>query len=416
MLQIASIRKNISCQLGDDLGGYGNGIAAVAKHDDLYLHCLYLNDGKKKVLVLSYDLVGIDLPDLVHIREIAKSVLGLPQEDVLISTTHNHSGPQTRLERTTPLNDRYMNELFTWTEEALSELKEVPFHEVNLYYYAKRCAVNVNRRVVTIADNVCHFLPKEKELMPLADGICDDEVGMLFFQDPETRRMTDVFVNYAAHPLASHTPRQMLAGCTITADFPGVVRDCIRTETGAECCFVTGAAGNMFPREYEIGFAASQRMGEAIAAAVIEGMSNAQRNPDRFLVKDVMLQTSMVEVPLRLRHDPEAPNFAVRKDGMDICPEPLHFLTIGKDVCIVGVPGELLAEIGIQIKWNSPFRKTFIAYNSTDYAGYLCHPNAFVSKGFEYRGAIFESYAGFKLLQASVNTLYQLCGKGNELL
>ena len=39
MLQIASIRKNISCQLGDDLGGYGNGIVAVAKHDDLYLHC-----------------------------------------------------------------------------------------------------------------------------------------------------------------------------------------------------------------------------------------------------------------------------------------------------------------------------------------------------------------------------------------
>ena len=88
----------------------------------------------------------------------------------------------------------------------------------------------------------------------------------------------------------------------------------------------------------------------------------------------------------------------------------LGFLTIGNDVCFVGVPGELLAEVGLMMKWCSPFRKTFILYNSTDYSGYFCHPNAFVSKGFEYNAALFGSISGFKLLQVAVENMYRLRG------
>ena len=62
------------------------------------------------------------------------------------------------------------------------------------------------------------------------------------------------------------------------------------------------------------------------------------------------------------------------------------------------------------MKWCSPFRKTFILYNSTDYVGYLCHPNVYVSKGFEYNGALFHSLTGFKLLQSAVKNMYELRG------
>ena len=66
-MKIASFKKIITCQIGDELGGYGNGIVSVAIHDDLYLKGLCMDDGNKKVLMLSYDLVGIDMPDLKHI-------------------------------------------------------------------------------------------------------------------------------------------------------------------------------------------------------------------------------------------------------------------------------------------------------------------------------------------------------------
>ena len=110
-MKIASFKKVITCQIGDDLGGYGNGITSVAIHDELFLRGLCMDDGEKRVLMLSYDLIAIDLPDLQKIRVIAKEELKLEPADVVISCTHNHSGPQTRWLRSVPLNDRYMKDL-----------------------------------------------------------------------------------------------------------------------------------------------------------------------------------------------------------------------------------------------------------------------------------------------------------------
>lgn len=417
-MKIASFKKIITCQIGDELGGYGNGIVSVAIHDDLYLKGLCMDDGNKKVLMLSYDLVGIDMPDLKHIRDIVKEELGLPPEDVVISCTHNHSGPHSRWERTTPLNERYMKELFQWTREAVCELKEAQFREVAVYFYGKHCKENINRRVVALEDNTAKALPSFKELMPFADGITDDEVGVIAFYDETKPGFTDVLVNFAAHPLASHCPLQMKAGNTITADFPGELRKYVEENTGADCIYVTGAAGDMFPKEFEQGFDAARKMGINLAKAVVESMANMRRNRERFAIKEPVLNTKMVDVTLHLRcNEEKKTSYAIRKDGMESCPEGLHFLTIGKDVCFVGVPGELLAEVGLMMKWCSPFRKTFILYNSTDYVGYLCHPNVYVSKGFEYNGALFHSLTGFKLLQSAVKNMYELRGDefGQEL-
>ena len=410
-MKIASFKKVITCQIGDDLGGYGKGITSVAIHDDLFLRGLCMDDGEKRVLMLSYDLVGIDMPDLEKIRAIVKEELGLDAVDVVISCTHNHSGPHSRWERATPLNERYMKDLFRWTKEAVAGLRDAPFREVDVYFYGKHCKENLSRRVVALEDNTARFLPRQKELLPLADGITDDELGIIAFHDPAKPGFTDVLVNFAAHPLASHCPQQMRAGNTITADFPGELRNYVEENSGAECFYVTGAAGDMFPREYEQGFEASRKMGVSLGQSVIECMANLIRDKERFKIREPKLKTRMADVDLKLLCDEnKQTKYAIRKDGMERAVEPLHFLTIGNDVCFVGVPGELLAEVGLMMKWCSPFRKTFILYNSTDYSGYFCHPNAFVSKGFEYNAALFGSISGFKLLQVAVENMYRLRG------
>ena len=161
-------------------------------------------------------------------------------------------------------------------------------------------------------------------------------------------------------------------------------------------------------REDEI---AAEAMGINLAKAVVESMANMRRNRERFVIKEPVLNTKMVDVNLYLRcNEEKKTSYAIRKDGMEVAPEGLHFLTIGKEVCFIGVPGELLGEVGLMMKWCSPFRKTFVLYNSTDYVGYLCHPNVYVSKGFEYNGALFHSLTGFKLLQAAVRNMYELRG------
>ena len=76
----------------------------------------------------------------------------------------------------------------------------------------------------------------------------------------------------------------------------------------------------------------------------------------------------------------------------------------------MGVPGELLAELGQEIKWQSPFRKTFILYASTAYFDYLCHGNALVSGGYEADCQLCDSRSGLKLVNAAVDGLYELKG------
>ena len=76
---------------------------------------------------------------------------------------------------------------------------------------------------------------------------------------------------------------------------------------------------------------------------------------------------------------------------------------------MIGVPGELLGEVGLEMKWHSPYKHTWIAYNSTDYVSYLCHANAIVSGGYESRMQQFEPRTALKLLNSAVDAMFEMC-------
>ena len=79
-------------------------------------------------------------------------------------------------------------------------------------------------------------------------------------------------------------------------------------------------------------------------------------------------------------------------------------LAVG-DVCFVGVPGELCAELGQEIKWHSPFRRTFIAYNSTAYISYMGPANFLVQGGYEAASQRLTASGGLTLLNTAANAL-----------
>lgn len=72
------------------LAGFGKNRIATGVHDPLMARAVVLNDGKAKIALVSVDLVGFFLPEVERVR--AK----LPGfHHVLISSTHNHEGPDT---------------------------------------------------------------------------------------------------------------------------------------------------------------------------------------------------------------------------------------------------------------------------------------------------------------------------------
>jgi hypothetical protein len=93
-LEAGFAATNITPKVGGDkpvyLAGFGHNRVATKVHDRLFARAVVLKHEGKKVALVSVDLVGFFLPNVVRVRQ------SLPGFDyVLVSSTHNHEGPDT---------------------------------------------------------------------------------------------------------------------------------------------------------------------------------------------------------------------------------------------------------------------------------------------------------------------------------
>ncbi|MBP5181659.1 MAG: hypothetical protein J6331_01395, partial [Lentisphaeria bacterium] len=283
------------------------------------------------------------------------------------------------------------------------------FQPCDVYFHSQSVDENRNRRYPS-ADNHATFPPHRREILPLADGFADKELGVLLFTKQGSSEPLYVIGNYAAHPLAGHGPG---AGCRIiSADVPGAVREYVTQESGAECMYISGAAGDMIPREDELGSAGMRDMGVRLGKAMLAAMLDAPRNPARFKLEDPKVGSliSTFHAPLRRRYAKNPRKLSSYYLPQEEFCEELQLVSIG-DVAFVGVPGELCAELGQEIKWHSPFRKTFIAFCSTAYVDYLVPANFFVSGGYESKVHRFSARKTIDFVKCAVDALFELHDK-----
>ncbi|MBE6356839.1 MAG: hypothetical protein E7058_06965 [Lentisphaerae bacterium] len=407
-MKIAWFKEIISPEVGAYIAGYSINDKSVAKLDDLYMTGLCMDDGTNRVLLVSFDLLGLDDWYIRKIRKNCAAILNVPESAVMFTCTHTHSGPETRSLAGHPeqLNLPYLEKLSGQLAQAVAKTAAGEFQEVDTYFYSQLCEENRNRCYVT-ADNHGSFTAHRREVVPIARGFADQELGEIFFTIPGTPIPVYVIGNFAAHPLASHSPG--LGGIRISADYPGAFRNYITSETGAEAMFVTGAAGDLVPLEDEQGSEAAVSAGRNIAKAVIKGIVDAPRNPARFRMPDAKVGSLIKTFNVKLRDkyrrkSDKLPASYLDKDCVDL---ELQFLAVG-DVGIVGVPGELCCSIGQEIKWHSPFRRTMIAYNSTAYFSYIGHANMLVGGGYEALSQRCSARGGLQLLNTAADGLFEL--------
>lgn len=405
IMKIASFQKNITPEVGTPVAGYGPHDVSKTQLDELFVSGLCVDDGEGRILLMSFDLLGLDEWYIKELRKECAALLAIPESAVLLSCTHTHSGPNTRSLGAFPeiLEKAYLEELKKTVLTALGEMKD--FRECLAGYFSTSCDANTNRRITT-ADNHASFLPHCGEFRPLATGFADKELGVLFFMDKETREPLYLIGNYAAHPLAGHAPG--LGGHRISADYPGAFRRYIKSETGIDSMFISGAAGDMVPKEDELGKDAIEFNGVKLAKAALASVVNLTRKFQRFQLEDKVggkignftasfrknYSSGLRKLPLPYRNKQEV--------SLEV-----QCVSIG-DVAFVGVPGELCAELGQEIKWHSPFRRTFIAYNSTACMSYICPGNFLVAGGYEGDTQEISARSSLKLVNTAVDTLYEL--------
>ena len=408
-VRIASFKSVISPEVGAELCGYYANHKSVSKHDDLYAVGLCVDDGTNRILIVSLDLLGLDGDVTDGLRRRCAAELGIRPEAVLLTCTHTHSGPESCRRSNLPdsINQKYIDWLGTTLVESVRTLRTARWTECHVLFNSAIVDENYNRRYVA-GDNTCTFITHRRELQSLCRGVADKELGLLLFYEKGRICPVDgpafVLANYAAHPLAGHAPG--VGGLRISADFPGFFRGYIETEVGSPAMFVQGAAGDLIPREDELGMEAVRRVGVNLAKAAVNAMIDAQRTPARFAVADPRVGASLVPFvsPLRQRFRGKIQPEYCASDDMHL---KLQCVSIG-DCAFLGTPGELTNEMGLEIKWHSPFRKTWIAYLATGYCGYISPANFMVQGGYEPTKQMFHSHDSLAFVTAAVEALGDL--------
>ena len=410
-MQIAHFKRNITPEIPCLVAGYTYTDVAKKVRDDLFMTGLCCDDGKNRILILSFDLLALDEWFIKRTRKNCAEILQVPESAVLFTCTHNHSGPQTIAEANAEDKENlpYMEMLENAIYEEAKKLKEAVFTSCDVYFYSARTDENRNRRY-TSCDNMASFTPHRREMLPLADGFADKEFGALIFTLPGKHDPIYAVGNYAAHPLAGHCAG--LGSYCISADFPGAFRKYVEEESGAECMYISGASGDMIPKEDELGSEAARQMGVNLAKVMLGAMVDAPRNPARFKLQDPhtgSLITSF-KAPLRKRYYKNPEKLAsYYVDQEEFC-EEIQIVNIG-EIAFVGLPGEPCAELGQEIKWHSPFKKTFIAFCATSYIDYIVPANFFISGGYESKVHRLSARNTIDFVKCAVDGLFSLHDK-----
>jgi hypothetical protein len=201
------------------LAGFGANRKANAVLDPLAVRALVLRNGGKTVAIACADVVGLFLPSVERIR---KELPGF--EYVLVSSTHNHHGPDTMglwgpSPFTSGIDADYLRRVQAATVAAIRD--------------AEKSLRPVTTRIgrTSIPDLLHDSRP------PI---VKHDELVAVMFRDPASDRPAGIVVQWNCHPetLDSRNTR-------ISADFVGAAVKELKAKYGCPVVYLTGSVGGL---------------------------------------------------------------------------------------------------------------------------------------------------------------------------
>jgi neutral ceramidase len=216
---------NITPPMGVEMLGYGPYLSRKCDgiHDELKSSALILDDGKKKLVIISNDLVGIDKEITNAVRTLVTNRTGIPPDNVLVAGTHTHSGPATYYAR-------------AWGECDKQYLEVLPREIAG----AVDIALN-NMQTVTVRLG-SGYLDNLGYNRDVKDGPMDTELGVIsFYKEDGTPYV--FLTNFACHGVTmKHDNRK------ISRDYPGIAAAIVeKVFPTAKMMFLQGSCGDINP-------------------------------------------------------------------------------------------------------------------------------------------------------------------------
>ena len=268
--------------------GYGGEKRIVTeKHHDLWIKVLALEDARgQRGLLITSDICGFDRVSYDAICAGLKQRCGLSRAQIILNSTHNHSGPVTRnslmpFHDFTP-DDLHRIEVYTRAiEQETIDTAAEAFERLapaTLSLGAGRADFAVNRR-----NNRDPDVPKSLPHRGKLQGPVDHRVPVIAVRSPGGSLLAVVFA-YSCHPV-------MTAESVWSGDFPGfAMLDLERVHPEAMALFCQGCGGDQNCVRGPIALACEQ--GRLLATAVEETLAKPMT------AIEPRLATTDVSIPL----------------------------------------------------------------------------------------------------------------------
>lgn len=393
--QAGVAKVNITPELPIWLSGYASrDKPAATKHDDLWAKALVIEDatGHRAVLV-TIDLVGIDRALSTTVCQRLKERFNLARPDIVLSTSHTHSGPvlrgnlmamfaldadQTR--RVSEYKDNLMKQLVDVVGAAINTLQPA-----QLAWGIGEADFAVNRR-----NNPEGQVVKLREEGNLK-GPIDHELPVLTVRGDDGK-LRAIVGGYACHAT-------VLADFFVSADWPGAAQNELeRRHPGAIAMFVAGCGGdqNPLPRRSiplmeKYGGEFADGADAAIKAKlkpIAPKLTTAYAEID--LPFDTLPTRAELEADVASGKKPEGPWAKYLLDEWDrsgglpaTYPYPVQAWKLGDDLTWIFLGGECVVDFSLRLKAELGPGKTWISAYTNDVMAYIPSRRVLSEGGYE---------------------------------
>jgi len=407
MLKAGAAQRDITPLLGISLVGYFHDRKAVDVRDPLYAKAIVLEADGERIAIVLCDLIALEREEIEKARELIESRCGIPPQNVMIACTHTHTGPATVSVLGVDRDEGYLEFLIPriadTVQMACQRLREAKVG----WEVGREERISFNRRY-WMKDGKVRTNPgyNNPDIVRPA-GPIDPDVMAIRIADAQGNTIA-VLANFALHYVGG-SPSNV-----VSADYFGMFAQEIQRMHGESfvailsngCCGDINNIDVHNPPERREGYEHAQHVASILAADVYSLTEHAK------LIEDVQLNAASKRITIPVRPITEemiesakailrdAPDDVNRYTREQIYAREILFLSEMPrqvetevqvfairseqgEMAIVGLPGEIFVEIGLQIKKSSPFKATMTIELANDWVGYVPTEKAFEEGGYE---------------------------------
>ena len=335
-------------------------------HDSLFASALFFSGAQNKALLISADIIGFPFAFVDTVKKRIALKTGLTADHILLIATHDHGGPaiHTYEDDLPQSNEDYIQTLKEKLVALAADAMKNP-QPFSMGIGKGKCTMNINRRAVFADGGV--WLGRNP------DGVCDHELDVLKFLDVNNNLIA-VLINWPCHGTTMGQENYK-----ITGEWPASAAAYIRKHAGKNIVVaVTAGASANINTIYGPGndFNEDEAMGYHVSNEAWRLIDKIKTAP----VKSVKVVNSAMSFAGKKGWTNQFPQASV-PTGSNV---DIHLTGLKlDDVVLCGISGELMTEMGLQVKKQSPFANTIIITHCNGLSGYICTDKAFTEGGYE---------------------------------